>query len=231
MIRSRVRSAGRPSSETVPCESSRRAGPAPVTWLTSCSTTSMVVPSSRDPEARLVEPLDHDGGQAQRDLVDEEEPRVAHEPPADGERLLLAAREVRPRLVATLEQGEELVHARQGPAPWPAAVGADEKVLLDGEAGEDAPPFGHKRRCRGPPARGRGGRPPARRRSARADAGPAAAGDRSKQRGLAGAVGADDGDRLAFVGLERHVEERLEVSVEGVRSPDAQQAHCTSIPR
>jgi hypothetical protein len=56
-------------------------------------------------------------------------------------------------------------------------------------------------------------------------------GDRSKERGLAGSVGADDGDRLAFVRLEGHVEERLEASVEGAQVPDTQQAHCTSIPR
>ena len=41
-------------------------------------------------------------------------------------------------------------------------------------------------------------------------------GDRAQERALAGAVGADDGDRLALVDLDVDVEQRLEVAIEGV---------------
>ena len=46
--------------------------------------------------------------------------------------------------------------------------------------------------------------------------GPDQTGDHAHQRGLAGAVGTDDADRLAGVDLQRHAEQRLERSVAGV---------------
>jgi hypothetical protein len=48
---------------------------------------------------------------------------------------------------------------------------------------------------------------------------PEHAGDGADQRGLAGAVGADDGDDRAFGDLERHAVERLRVAVEHVEVP------------
>ena len=42
------------------------------------------------------------------------------------------------------------------------------------------------------------------------------AGDRANQRGLAGAVGADDGDDRALLDLQRNAVERLRVAVEQV---------------
>ena len=179
-----------------------------------------------------VEALDHEGREPERDLVHQQEARVGHEPAADGQHLLLAPREVRARLAAALGQHrEQLVDSREGPAARPAAVGADQQVLLDAQAGEDPAPLGHQHDAAVHQlVRGR----PADRRAVEVDGGGGhrqGTRDRAEHRGLAGAVGADDRDRLAFPGFERDVEEGLEASVEGAQAADAQQGHCTSIPR
>ena len=55
-------------------------------------------------------------------------------------------------------------------------------------------------------------------------------GDRADQRGLAGAVGADDGDDRALLDVERNAVERLDVAVEHIEVFDAQH-HTASVPR
>ena len=55
------------------------------------------------------------------------------------------------------------------------------------------------------------------------------AGDDAHQRGLAGAVGADDRNGLAGVHLERDVEQCLEAAIAGVDRAKLQ--HRTSFPR
>ena len=57
------------------------------------------------------------------------------------------------------------------------------------------------------------------------------AGDGADQRGLAGAVRADDGDDRALGDLERHVVERLRVAVEHIEVLDAQHQSTASAPR
>ena len=56
------------------------------------------------------------------------------------------------------------------------------------------------------------------------------AGNRAQKRGLAGAVGADDGDRLALLDGHIDVEQRLEVAVEGRQILRLQQRHDTGMP-
>ena len=70
--------------------------------------------------------------QAERQLVEQQDPRVGDERPPDRHRLLLAARELRRALAAPLgHPREELVDPLDGPRARPAAVRADQEVLLD----------------------------------------------------------------------------------------------------
>jgi hypothetical protein len=64
-----------------------------------------------------------------------------------------------------------------------------------------------------------------------AGTGSAPAGQRAQERRLAGAVGADHGDRLALGDIERDAEQRLERAVERRHLTHAEQRHGTSIPR
>ena len=61
-------------------------------WPTSCSTSSTVVPAADDGRHGLVDLLHDHGRQTQRHLVEQEEPRIGHQAPADGQSLLLAPR-------------------------------------------------------------------------------------------------------------------------------------------
>jgi hypothetical protein len=88
------------------------------------------------------------------------------------------------------------------------------EVLLDGEAGEDAPPLGDQGDAEAEPPVGRH----AVQRPAVEGDRPGGAGhepgDGPQQGRLARPVGADDGHRLALGDLDGHVEQRLEVAVE-----------------
>ncbi len=57
------------------------------------------------------------------------------------------------------------------------------------------------------------------------------AGDGADQRGLAGAIGTDDGDDRAFLDLERDAIERLGIAVEDVEVLDFQHQETASTPR
>ena len=52
----------------------------------------------------------------------------------------------------------------------------------------------------------------------------------AQKRGLAGAVGADDGDRLAFLDADVDIEQGLEVAVEGRQILGLQERHDTGMP-
>lgn len=92
---------------------------------------------------RLVEPVDHDRRQAERDLVEQHQFGRGHEGAADGQHLLLAARKRGtrvPALVAEhLEELEHLVAPAQPLALGRSGPPAEQEVLLDGEVGDDAP--------------------------------------------------------------------------------------------
>src|SRR4030095_4275367 len=69
-------------------------------------------------EARdlLLQVVHHEGREALRGLVEEEELRIAHESARDGEHLLLSAGEIAPLPVDQLAQlGKEIEHALEGP--------------------------------------------------------------------------------------------------------------------
>src|SRR4029077_12950594 len=108
--------------------------------------------------------------------------------------------------------------------------GADVEILCDRERRKDLPPFGDlaDAEVADPIAR------PARDIGAAIGdvAAPAAqhAGNGADQRGLTGAIGADNGDDGALLDVERHAVERLDVAVEHIEVFDAQH-HKTSAPR
>ena len=83
---------------------------------------------------------------AQADLVAEQKLRIGHQRAADGDHLLLAARERRRRLPRPFRQHrEQVVDALEGPRTLAAELAADQEVLLDRERREQPTPFGHER--------------------------------------------------------------------------------------
>ena len=191
---------------------------------------------------RREEPHDllHDEGrQAERRLVAQEQPRPAHQRAADGEHLLLAARqrarELRAPPVQHGKQAIGLLHARVEPAPEVAAAGqsvaAQLEVVEHGEVGEDAPPLRHQRDTRAEDRLGRlaGHVAPLERHAARGRR--HEPGDGAEQRRLARAVGADEGHQLARAHLEGDVAERGDGAVARGQTRGPQAMAAASSPR
>jgi hypothetical protein len=87
--------------------------------------------------------LHHEGGQALRRLVQEQELGVAHQGAGDGEHLLFAAREEPALAVHQLAQlRKEIEHTLHRPPVRPRAPARHVEVLPDGEIREDAPVSG-----------------------------------------------------------------------------------------
>ncbi len=188
----------------------------------SCSTITIAVPSARMRRQRRVDVADDDRRQAEADLVAEQQPRVGHQRPADRHHLLLAAGQCRGAGCggARSSIGKQLVDALQRPRPGGRrAIGADQR------GSPRRVSDGNSRRPSGTIAMPRAtisaaGSAPIGWPSKHDLVGPAGkqAGDRPQQRDLAGAVGADDRDRLALLEREVDAEQRLEVAVEGGRA-------------
>src|SRR6266478_10120500 len=92
---------------------------------------------------------DHHGGEAQGRLVEQDDLGARHDGAPEGQHLLLAARHAPRALVLALgEDGKERVDALQALAVVGARrrqEGAHLEIVRDGEAGEEAAPFGHVR--------------------------------------------------------------------------------------
>ena len=116
--------------------------------------------------ALLLEPLhrheqlgDHARREAERELVDHQQPRARQQRHGEGEHLLLAAAEVGRGLAAS---GPRARGTSPAPAPPPAArlvsvaiePAGEPQVLLDGQRREHALPAGDHARCPGPRSRG-----------------------------------------------------------------------------
>ena len=72
---------------------------------------------------RRVDRLDRDGSEPERHLVEEQQPRVGHQRPADRGRLLLAAGEIaRARLPMGLQEREGVEDTIDSPRPGPSPV-------------------------------------------------------------------------------------------------------------
>src|SRR5262249_34482222 len=97
------------------------------------------------PRDRLPQPLDDDGREPLGRLVHDQAVRVGHEPAADGQHLLLAARERPGALAASFAQArEQRVDAFRVPAATVEAALGDHEVFLDAERGKYAPTLGHE---------------------------------------------------------------------------------------
>ena len=121
------------SASTKPCEAKASA------WRAFCSTIRMPTPALLM-AMMLLEDLDHVARrQAGRRLVEQQQPRLAHQRPAHGHHLPLAARELAGRLAALFAQRRE--HVVDPVDRWRKSSRADEgahlEVLLDDHRGED----------------------------------------------------------------------------------------------
>ena len=176
---------------------------------------------------RAVDALDDDRREAERDLVEQQQPRVRHERATDRRRLLLAAGEARRALVPQrLQHRERLEHRVDRPRPAPprrrSTTRRFSSTVSSGRAGG---PRG-RARSRSCTRRCAGRRVMSLAVEARSAAGGAVrAGDRAQQRRLPRAVGADQRERLALVDLERHLPHGLEQPVADVEPLDLEQAH------
>ena len=114
---------------------------------TCCSTTSIAVPLRLIASQTLVDGIDNDGRQTQRELVGDKELRRHDQHLGQREQALLAPRK-RPRgLLAALAQNGKLLVGPREVLRHAGAAGAlaedQHEVLLDGEAGEDTPALHH----------------------------------------------------------------------------------------
>src|SRR5215472_13630337 len=97
------------------------------------------------PRDRLPQALDDDGREPLGRLVHDQAIRVGHEPAADGQHLLLAARKRPGALAASFAQArEQRVNALHIPAATVETALGDHEVLLDAERGKDAPALRHQ---------------------------------------------------------------------------------------
>ena len=164
--------------------------------------------------------------EAERGLVQHQEPRVRHQRPGDRELLLLAAGQRAGRLAPPLRKDREQLAHRLEVAPVLVAVAADEgakaQVLLDGQRRKDLAVLGDHRDA---PAHDRLGCQPGDRLAAEGDRALARrqhAHDSQKRRRLAGAIGADQGNQLAVLDLDRDAPERGDRTIVRVHVPKGQ---------
>jgi len=179
--------------------------------------------------------LDQERRETERGLVEQQQPRPAHEGPADGEHLLLAARH-RPGLLADAfaqprERVEHVLGIGGDLAFGRAREGAQFQVLAHGHAREHAPAL---RRVTDAQAHDRMRSAAAQILAVKEDASRGRAdeaADRAQRRRLARAVGTDERDDLAFVDVQRDAGERGDASVPRDQVLDFEQPHATGAPR
>jgi hypothetical protein len=173
--------------------------------------------------------------QALRRLVDQDHARVAEQRAANGQHLLLAAREhARLGLAALPEMGKVGVHLIRCPQgrTGPRGLHADAHVLVDRQVGEDLALLGHIGEA--------GARDPERPAPREIDAvqphGARArsdqAHDRLQRRRSARAIAPEQADDLARPDREVHAVQDVALVVVGVQILDLEQrGHATSSPR
>src|SRR5581483_3959939 len=163
---------------------------------------------------------DQERREAERGLIQEQELRTGHQGAAEGQHLLLAARQRAGGLAPPALEHWEAAH-RLGKAPLYFAslgnqIGRGEQVLLHAQLRENAPPFRAMHQTEGGDAVRREARDGAPVELDRALARPQESADRAQRGALAGAVRADHRHDLAALHLERHAAQRERVVVAGV---------------
>ena len=118
-----------------------------VTAATDLSTISVAMPAVADQPDGAPDLVAHDGRQAFGRLVEDEQARVGQQRAADGQHLLLAARELVAAVGPAAAQGAGTARARARAVQrrWPSAPArsAIARVLRHAQAGEDAPALRH----------------------------------------------------------------------------------------
>ena len=173
--------------------------------------------------------------QAKRGLVQQQQARARHQRAADGQHLALAARQggghLRAPLPQAREDGEDLVHALRlvAQAPAPAREAAQQQVVLHRHLAEQLALFGHQGHAVGHHDLDAGACDALAVQMDLAARGQQAHGGR-QQRGLACAVGADDGDDLAAAHIQIHLVHRLHGTVGHAQALELQKgvAHAVS---
>ncbi len=174
---------------------------------------------------RLEDLLDQDGRQPHARLVEQQQARAGHQRPADGEHLLLAARErardLGQAFLEAREEGEDPLEVGLDPVIAPA-VGAHHEVLLDAQTLEDAPALGDM----GDPAKHDlvGGHAGQRLVVERDRALPRRhqPGNGLERGRLAGSIVAEDGDDFAAAHLDPDALEGVDLVVEDVETLNLQ---------
>ncbi len=192
--------------------------------MTFCSTGGAAV---AHPDDDIEHVVDNGRREAERRLVEQNDPRLRHQRPADRHHLLLSAGQFPRRLRPLLAQDrKQLVDPLQrlGPRrPRPGQVAAQFQVLLDSHLGEKPASLGHQ------------GDPPFT-EPVRAHARHVGAieaklslpraqhpGDRVDERCLAGAVGADDRNDLPGIDVDGDVPDGGRVAIADMQVADFKQ--------
>ena len=188
--------------------------------FTDCSTRMIVVPRRRERAHDVEQLLDDDRRQAERELVDHQQPGLGQE--RHGERSICCWPPDRSAAGSSRRCAQDREAARAPRSIALARIGsrsrrsiqpATPEVLGDGERREHALAAGHLDDAERGDLVGRGVGDVAAVEDDGAAIGRDDAGDRLQERGLAGAVGAEQGDDLALVDLEVDAEEHLHVAV------------------
>ena len=179
--------------------------------------------------------LDHERGETERELVDEEQLGTGDGRHGEGEHLLLAAREVGGPLVASRrqggERGEGLVdHVGVVLAAPPALPGRHAQVVLHAQVGEDPLAAGYLGHAEAGDLVGGQVGDVAPVEDDGAVVGLDHPADGPQQRRLAGAVGADEGDDLPLADLDGHVGQDDDAVVADAELAHGQERQPAGVP-
>src|SRR3989454_845453 len=188
-----------------------------------------------DPANRLGQVRDDLGREAEERLVDHEQPRPRHEAARDGDHLLLTAGERVRRLTRARgddreELGDALVFRLAGAARR-RVIAAEPDVLAHAEVREEAPPLEHVGDATADDAVSGQTRDGLALEGDGAGARAQQARDAVHQRGLAAAVGAEEGDHLAALDGQARPPERLVVAEQDVEARDLEHHGRHAWPR
>src|SRR5262245_124352 len=186
---------------------------------------------------RLEDALHDERRQAERRLVEAEEPRLRHHGASQRQHLLLAAGKCASVLARALaqarEHGEDPLHQPAQPDRVMAMPEAAEfEVLTHAQGWKHAPALGNERNAEPDPLVGCQADDVAAIKYDGSGARRERPGDRAQRGGLAGAVGADQSDDLALVDMKRQIAAGRHLAIGKLEPTHGQErAHRRSAPR